>query len=214
MKQFRLTLLVLLASSPLVVFGAETQGSFVPLTSLPGIEDFAGQSSLPNLLNAIYRISIGAAAVIAVLQIMRAGVLYMGGDSVTEKREAKNLLGMSIGGLLLVLSPVIVFSIINPSILSLNIGLDRIQLNSAGSGGSQNPPNSGQPSSGSNQNGQPAAGSCLSYSSKAATPRPLGDTTGQVCSTLGAGWEKASSACCILADEKNYVCCGKKTTSP
>ncbi len=101
---------------------ALAQGTgFVPLTNIPRLTEVGNAFSLDNFLNNLYRICIGAAAVIAVLQIMRAGIIYMGGDSVTEKKEAKNLIALSIGGLILVLSPVVVFSIVNPDILSLKI---------------------------------------------------------------------------------------------
>ena len=113
---------------PFAVFAQDSSipstNQFVPLTNIPSLTE-AGRSNtldLTEFLNSIYKISIGVAAVIAVLQIMRAGIMYMGGDSITEKKEAKNLIALSIGGLVLVLSPVIVFSIINPNILSLKIG--------------------------------------------------------------------------------------------
>lgn len=112
---FVLSLLIL----PVVVF-AEEYG-FVPLTQVPFLTDAGNSFDLSQFLNNLYRLAIGVAAVIAVLQIMRAGIMYMGGDSVTEKKEAKNLIGLSIAGLVLVLSPVVVFSIINPEILSLKI---------------------------------------------------------------------------------------------
>lgn len=67
-------------------------------------------------------ICIGIAATLAVIQITIAGVMYMGGDSVTETKQAKQKISQAIIGLVLVLSPVIVFSIINPSILNLSIG--------------------------------------------------------------------------------------------
>ena len=113
-------ILGLIVAVPLLAHAQSTQ-NFVPLTNLPGIAEFAKSPSLPNLLNNIYKICIGIAATLAVLQIMRAGIMYMGGDSVTEKKEARDLIAMSIIGLLLVLSPVIVFSIINPEILKLDI---------------------------------------------------------------------------------------------
>lgn len=94
---------------------------FVPLTNVPFLTDTGNSFDLSQFLNNLYRLAIGVAAVVAVLQIMRAGIMYMGGDSVTEKKEAKNLIGLSIAGLVLVLSPVVVFSIINPEILSLKI---------------------------------------------------------------------------------------------
>lgn len=115
---FVLSLLIL----PVVVL-AEEYG-FVPLTQVPFLTDTGNSFELSQFLNNLYRLAIGVAAVLAVLQIMRAGIMYMGGDSVTEKKEAKNLIGLSIAGLILVLSPVVVFSIINPEILSLKI--DRI----------------------------------------------------------------------------------------
>lgn len=112
---FVLSLLIL----PTIVFAQEY--GFVPLTQVPFLTDTGNSFDLSQFLNNLYRLAIGVAAVIAVLQIMRAGIMYMGGDSVTEKKEAKNLIGLSIAGLVLVLSPVVVFSIINPEILSLKI---------------------------------------------------------------------------------------------
>ncbi|MDP2815810.1 MAG: pilin [Rectinemataceae bacterium] len=106
---------------PLVVFGQENPGFVALTTGVPFLENVGNADSLSTFLNDIYRVCIGVAATLAVLQIMRAGIMYMGGDSVTEKKEAKNLIAMSIGGLILVLSPVVVFSIINPEILSLEI---------------------------------------------------------------------------------------------
>ena len=114
-------LAVLFFGLPLVVFAQDA--TFVPLTTnAPFLENLGNADSLSLFLNDIYKVCIGAAATLAVLQIMRAGIMYMGGDSVTEKKEAKNLIAMSIGGLILVLSPVVVFSIINPEILTLKIG--------------------------------------------------------------------------------------------
>lgn len=125
MKTTALRLVAVLAvtvflASPLVGL-AQTGEGFVPLTNIPGLTDTGNSPNLTIFLNNIYRICIGLAAVIAVLQIMRAGVMYMGGDSFSEKKDAKNLIGLSIAGLILVLSPTIIFGIINPDILDLKI---------------------------------------------------------------------------------------------
>ena len=99
-----------------------TQMKFVPLTNVPFIAEAGNSFNLSDFLNGLFKICIGVAAVVAVLQIMRAGIMYMGSDSgFAEKKEAKNLIALSIGGLILVLSPVVVFSVINPEILSLKI---------------------------------------------------------------------------------------------
>lgn len=101
--------------------------SFVPLTSLPGIDEVTGADSIASFLNQLYRLSIGAAAVLAVLQIIRAGLMYMTEESISEKKEARHLITMAILGLVLVLSPAIVFGVIDPRILDLSIDLQGIQ---------------------------------------------------------------------------------------
>jgi hypothetical protein len=106
---------------PSVAFAVEPGQSFVPLTNIPGLTDLTTAPQLPIFLNNLYKLCIGVAAVLAVLQIIRGGIIYMGGDSVTEKKTAKDLIRVAILGLLLVLSPVIVFSIINPKILDLDL---------------------------------------------------------------------------------------------
>jgi hypothetical protein len=133
MKYFHAALLL----APLLFLGGHAiayaqSDQFVPLTTLPGIKEAAAQNDLAPFLSELYKICIGLAAVLTVLQLMRAGVMYMGGDSITEKAEARRLIGTSLAGLLLVLSPVIVFSIINPKILDLNIGADQLKSNVGG----------------------------------------------------------------------------------
>lgn len=125
MKYLAFIALLVVAGLPMLVFGQtdNTSTEFIPLTNIPNLTETGNAFSLESFLNGLFRLSIGAAAVIAVLQIMRAGIMYMGSDSgFAEKKEAKNLIALSIGGLILVLSPVVVFSIINPEILSLKIG--------------------------------------------------------------------------------------------
>ncbi len=122
MKYFLLTLALLL---PAAAFAQEST-QFVPLTGLPGLDSLTnagGASSLSGFFNALYRVCIGAAAVIAVLNIMYAGsqsILQEG--SVIEKGKVRTRITNSILGLVLVLSPAIVFSIIDPRILDLDIG--------------------------------------------------------------------------------------------
>jgi type IV secretory pathway VirB2 component (pilin) len=128
MKRLFLPTLLLLLSLPSLALAVE----FTPLTSIPAFQDIASSPNLSAVLNNIYRICIGIAAALAVLQLVRAGIMYMGGDSVTNKKEAKDLILMSLLGLLLVLSPVIVFSIINPDILSLRINTSSLAPSDAG----------------------------------------------------------------------------------
>ncbi|GEM_PF-2462234 len=112
---------------------AQENVGFIPLTDLPGLRDVANSSTIPAFLNNIYKLCIGAAAVLAVLQIMRGGITYMMGDSITEKKEARGLILMSVVGLLLVLSPVIVFGLIDKRILNLQINFGSLAPTGTGS---------------------------------------------------------------------------------
>ncbi len=102
---------------------------FVPLTNIPEIRAASESGDLTDFLNALYRICIGIAVVLAVLQLVRAGITYMtAAGSVGSTEEAKHLISTSLLGLLLVLSPYIVFSVINPAILTLNLDTSDLQI--------------------------------------------------------------------------------------
>lgn len=117
-------LIAVLVATPLIAFAQEK--GFVPLTNIQNVKFAGNATDLPAFLNSVYMICIGLAAVIGVLQIMRAGVTWMTAAGSHEKiGDAKNLIRDTIIGLVLVLAPTIVFSIINPDILKLQIrGLD------------------------------------------------------------------------------------------
>ena len=57
-----LTAIIVLTALPVVVAAQE----FVPLTNLPGIKEAASSESLPSFFNNLYKLCIGAAAVIGV----------------------------------------------------------------------------------------------------------------------------------------------------
>jgi hypothetical protein len=131
----KLALLHLIAFGGVFLFpaGIFAQETFVPLTSLPGLSDvesagLVSGDTLPAFFNALYRLTIGVAAVLAIIQIIRAGIAFMTSEgSVSKNENAKSLLGNAILGILLVLSPVIVFSIINPDILKLDLNFEELQ---------------------------------------------------------------------------------------
>lgn len=120
-KRFYLIFALLLVVMPLAAH-AQSEG-FIPLTNIQNVKFVGNQgTSLPDFLNSVYMLCIGLAAVIGVLQIMRAGVTWMTAAGSHEKiGDAKNLIRDTIIGLVLVLAPTIVFSIINPEILKLEI---------------------------------------------------------------------------------------------
>ncbi len=114
---------------------AHAQG-FIPLAPIPGLTEgvTANQAGLANFLNNLYKYLIGLAAVIAVVEIIWGGLLYSTQDVPGSKTNGKEKIQNALLGLVLVLSPVLVFSIINPSILNLSISLPKLDTRSGGGG--------------------------------------------------------------------------------
>lgn len=120
-----------------------TSTGFVPLVPIPGLTDNASSASssvLATFLNNLYKYLIGIAAILAVIQIIRGGLEYATQDSVSKKDDGKHHIQQAILGLVLILSPVLIFSLINPSILHLGIDLPILNTapgnwSSSGNGG-------------------------------------------------------------------------------
>ncbi|MFA6278991.1 MAG: hypothetical protein WCS97_02565 [Candidatus Paceibacterota bacterium] len=98
---------------------------FVPLAPIPGLTQgvMANEAGLANFFNNLYKYLIGIAAILAVIQIIRGGLEISTQDSISKQGEGREHIKQAILGLVLVLSPVLVFSIINPSILNLSLNL-------------------------------------------------------------------------------------------
>lgn len=103
---------------------------FVPLAPIPGLTQgvTADSASLAQFFNNLYLYLIGFAAMLAIIEIIWGGLLYSTTDSIGNKEQGKEKIRMAIFGLILVLSPVLVFSIINPSILNLSLKLEPLDL--------------------------------------------------------------------------------------
>ena len=101
---------------------------FVPLVTIPGLTDIPAAGGLAEFFNNLYKYLIGLAAVLAVIEIIWGGLEYSTQDSISKKSDAKERIYQAIYGLILVLSPVLVFSIINPSILDLSLNLPALNL--------------------------------------------------------------------------------------
>jgi len=102
---------------------------FVPLAPITGLTDIQPTSAgLAGFFNSLYKFLVGIAAALAVIEIIWGGLEYSTQDSVSKKMDGKKRIYQAILGLILVLSPVIVFSIINPRILNLDLNLPEIDL--------------------------------------------------------------------------------------
>lgn len=117
---------IALAQSPgdVVSPSQATLENFEPITAIPVFDSVkeSGGVDLASFFNQLYVLAVGAAAIVAVAQIMLAGftLAYSVGNHSTIG-EAREKIQNAVLGLLLVLSPTIVFGIINPDILNLKI---------------------------------------------------------------------------------------------
>ncbi len=106
---------------------------FVPITNFPAFTSYSASSSLTPFINNLYTYAIGIAAILAVIEIIWGGFLWMGsGASVSSKEAGRSKITMAILGLVLVLSPYLILSILNPNMLSLRLGVTTMNINQKG----------------------------------------------------------------------------------
>ena len=109
--------------------------ALAPITNLTDSRSTSvvNSDSLAKFLNNLYKYLVGLAAILAVIEIIYSGILIaVNRDSVSTIIDRKGRIAQAILGLVLVLSPVLVFSIINPSILNLSLNLPEINTRTTG----------------------------------------------------------------------------------
>ena len=111
---------------------ADTGSGFVPLAPIPGLNDSIGSTvssaNLATFLNQLYIYLIGASAILAVIMIIWGGLQISTQDSVSKQGEGRQRIQQALFGLVLVLSPVLIFTIINPKILDLSLALPPLDV--------------------------------------------------------------------------------------
>ena len=113
MKKILLPLIFILAT-PVMVFA---QSKYVPLIDIPLLTQ-AGDASFSGYINFLYSLSIGIAALLAVIKIIVAGVKYMFSDVITNKSAAKGEIKGALLGLLLILGAYLILNTINPQLVN------------------------------------------------------------------------------------------------
>lgn len=165
-----------------------------PLTSIG--EETGSQTGIGPLANKLYQYGVGIGAILAVLIIMYGGFRYMTSEAVGEKNAGREDIQRAILGLLLVLSPVIVFGVINQDILNLEFNFNRLgdyERNISNGGGGNTPT---------------APSFCQDYSNFRKVELDL--LQGQECrDVLGGGWLRLGDSCCDAANATGSgSCCG------
>lgn len=180
--------------------------AFVPLTSFPGFVSAGNAATLPGFLSQLYKMSIGVAAVLAVLMIMYSGFLFMTNKgSISSNENAKKYLQNAILGLVLVLSPAVVFGIIDQAggggqsrILNLDFTSDIQSLNT----GALDKADTSLTTATTNG----ASAKCSTYGQV----RPVRSDDGS--NRCDADEVVADTTCCNLS-ATNQICCAKKATT-
>jgi len=90
------------------------------LAPIPGLEKYEVGSGISSYLNAMLKIAIRMAGVLAVLMITIGGIQYMITESFGGKGDAKNRITMAIIGFLLAILSVFILQIINPQLLDFS----------------------------------------------------------------------------------------------
>jgi hypothetical protein len=93
---------------------------YTSLVGLPGLED-PNNISLQEYINALLRIAIILAAIIAVVKLMLAGAQYILTALINEKANAKADIKSALIGLLIIIGAVTILREINPNLVSLSM---------------------------------------------------------------------------------------------
>lgn len=112
MKYKNLLIFVLLLV-PTTIFA-----QYEPLVGIPGID--AG-SDFNAYINALYKLSIALAALLAVIKIIVAGAKWMLTDLISSKEEAKKDIEGAVFGLLVIIAAVLILETINPQLTKTNV---------------------------------------------------------------------------------------------
>lgn len=115
-----LALLVLVAPTLIFAQGNPTPTSLINLPASPQ----PGENGFSNYINLLYALSISAAALLAVIKIIIAGVKYMLTDVVTSKGDAIRDIKGALLGLLLIIGAVLILTVINPKLLDATLEFD------------------------------------------------------------------------------------------
>lgn len=115
--------------TPLFTF-AQNNTPFITLIGIPGINvtDFTGENGLGLYVNALYRLSISIAALLAVIKIVAAGAKYMLSDIVPAKEDAKKDIQGALIGLLIVIGAIVILNTVNTDLTDVNFNLDQTLL--------------------------------------------------------------------------------------
>lgn len=99
--------------------------TYVPLEPLPYLPNQYGpQNSFASLMPGIFKLLIGAGAVIAVVMIVLGALTYMFSDIVGNKKKALDRIRGAMWAIVLLVSSYLILVTINPDLVKFNLNLN------------------------------------------------------------------------------------------
>lgn len=125
-KLFALSMMILflfLISSTSFAQPATPPGNYNVLVPLPGIGEGNTSTNLGTYIPAVFRLSMGVAAVLAFVMITFGGITYATSDALSGKEQGREFLTNAVVGLVLVIASYAILNTINPNILKIQLAL-------------------------------------------------------------------------------------------
>ena len=125
-KIMYLTLTIVVVFSLFSALAYAQTDKYTVLAPLPGVGNNAAKTTtLTDYLPAIFKLSIGIAAVLAFVMITFGGITYMTTDAIGGKSRGREYITNALWGLLLVIGAWVILNTINPQILSFDLFLKK-----------------------------------------------------------------------------------------
>ncbi|MFM2381636.1 MAG: hypothetical protein RLZZ76_403 [Candidatus Parcubacteria bacterium] len=108
--------------TPLLLWGVANAATdpYTPMVGVPGLAN-ANNYTAEMFIKAIYTLAITVGAILAVIQIIFGGVMYMFDGVITHKEAGKDKIKGALFGLLIILGAVLLLETINPNLTKLKI---------------------------------------------------------------------------------------------
>jgi hypothetical protein len=90
------------------------------MVGVPGLANVSNYTT-EMYIDALYKLAITVGGILAVIQIIFGGVMYMFDGSITRKEDGKDKIKGALFGLLTILGAVLLLQTINPDLLNLKI---------------------------------------------------------------------------------------------
>src|SRR3989344_2396705 len=109
---------------------AQETKTYTLLQPLPGMEQTMPVGTiLPAYLSVLFKFMLVLAGALAVLMIVFGGIMYItSGGNASSIEKAKSRIWSAIGGLVLAVAAYLILYTINPNLVNLDLGIQKITL--------------------------------------------------------------------------------------